>query len=196
WMLAPDSWNKTSRHLQLALESSLKRGDFWARTRHLKFIRFIHRLDSGTSGILLLAKNRGVLRAYSDLFESRRVKKIYLAAVHGVPKDTIWSCDLPLSPDARKEGHMTVDLKEGKPAQTHFQLVQSGSATALVAAQPVTGRTHQIRVHLATAGHPIVGDALYIGCLHRRGRPAGGGEGGASNNQGRGGPRGAAARPP
>jgi 23S rRNA-/tRNA-specific pseudouridylate synthase len=116
------------------------------------------------------------------------VQKIYLAVVHGLPRDPIWSCDLPLSPDARKEGQMTVNLQEGKPAQTHFHLVQSGSATALVAAQPVTGRTHQIRVHLAAAGYPIVGDALYSGCLRRRDRPAETKEQAASNSEGRGDP--------
>src|SRR5262249_39977018 len=127
----------------------------------------IHRLDSGTSGLLLLAKNRGVLRAYSEVFESRRVGKIYLAVVHGLPKAPVWRCELPLAPDTRQKGQMRVDRSPGKTAQTRFRLLRSGKATAVVAAQPLTGRTHQIRVHLAAAGHPIVGDPLYVGCLHR-----------------------------
>ena len=68
WMLAPNTWVHTSRNLQLALESSLMGGDFWARSRNLKFIRYIHRLDADASGILLMAKNPAVLAVLSKLF--------------------------------------------------------------------------------------------------------------------------------
>src|SRR5262245_3231862 len=86
WMLAPDSWEQTGRNLQLALNSSINAGDFWARSRNLKFLRFVHRLDADTSGVLLLAKSSGALRALSELIESRRVEKLYLAVVHGIPR--------------------------------------------------------------------------------------------------------------
>jgi 23S rRNA-/tRNA-specific pseudouridylate synthase len=66
WMLVPFSWQKTSRNLQTALASSIAAGDFWARSRNLKQLRFVHRLDAETSGVLLLAKSQGALRAYSD----------------------------------------------------------------------------------------------------------------------------------
>src|SRR5438046_2988088 len=85
WLLAPDSWNKTGRNLQLALRSSIEAGDFWAHARNLKFLRFVHRLDAETSGVLLLVKSPGAVPAYSALFESRAVKKIYLAVVEGIP---------------------------------------------------------------------------------------------------------------
>src|SRR5579859_6390875 len=75
WMLAPDSWDQTGRNLQLALQSSLNAGDFWARSRNLKFLRFIHRLDAETTGITLFAKSAGALNAYSELFETRSVEK-------------------------------------------------------------------------------------------------------------------------
>lgn len=83
WMLAPTSWDRTERNLQRALESSVAAGDFWARSRNLKYSRFVHRLDAETSGVLLLAKSVGTLKAFQRLFETRRMKKVYLAVVQG-----------------------------------------------------------------------------------------------------------------
>ena len=75
WMLAPDSWDRTGRNLQLALHSSMNAGDFWAHSRNLKYLRFVHRLDAETTGITLFAKSAGALRAYSELFENRARRK-------------------------------------------------------------------------------------------------------------------------
>src|SRR5262249_26895261 len=75
WMLVPSSWQKTNRNLQMALTSSIAAGDFWARSRNLKFLRFVHRLDADTTGILLLAKSPGAVDAFGDLFEDRRMEK-------------------------------------------------------------------------------------------------------------------------
>jgi RluA family pseudouridine synthase len=170
WMLAPDSWDHTGRNLQLALNSSVNAGDFWARSRNLKYLRFIHRLDAETTGITLFAKSPGALRAYSELFEMRSVEKYYLAVVHGVPKQPQWTCDLPLMPDQGTKGRMLAlhapprraeHVELMKDAETNFQLLQKGTTTALVEARPTTGRTHQIRVHLAATGHPILGDPVY-----------------------------------
>src|SRR6185436_13953576 len=94
WMLAPDSWDKTGRNLQLALNSSVAARDFWASSRNLKYLRFIHRLDADTSGLLLLAKSPGALATFSELFETRRVEKKYLAVVCGIPKESRWTCQL------------------------------------------------------------------------------------------------------
>src|SRR5215813_8747753 len=85
WMLVPFSWQRTNRNLQAALTSSIAAGDFWARVRGLRFLRHIHRLDAETTGILLLAKSKGALATYGELFESRKMEKVYLAVVEGVP---------------------------------------------------------------------------------------------------------------
>jgi RluA family pseudouridine synthase len=171
WMLAPDSWDRTGRNLQLALQSSLNAGDFWARSRGLRYLRFVHRLDAETTGITLFAKSPGALRALSELFEARQVEKFYWAVVRGVPKAAEWTCDLVLAPDPALKGRMKTlppeyagkELNHGtaKDAVTHFRVLRSLAETVLVEACPLTGRTHQIRVHLAAAGCPVAGDSLY-----------------------------------
>ena len=161
WMLVPFSWQRTGRNLQAALSSSIAAGDFWARSRNLKFLRYVHRLDAETTGILLFARSPGALNAYSDLFESRRMEKVYLAVVHGTPKQSKWTCRLKIGPDPRRRGRMKVDSRHGKPAETEFRRLDSAEQCSLVEARPFTGRTHQIRVHLAESGCAVVGDELY-----------------------------------
>ncbi len=161
WLLAPSSWDKTSRNLHLALMSGIQGGEYWARSRHLKFLRHVHRLDADTSGVLLLAKHARALPAYSRLFETRRVEKIYLAIVRGVPKRQSWVCQLKLAPRPGTAGRMRVDSRRGQEAVTQFRVLQTHQDTSLIEARPLTGRTHQIRVHLAEAGHAVLGDALY-----------------------------------
>ena len=161
WMLVPYNWDKTSRNLHLAISSSILAGDFWARSRNLKYLRHIHRLDADTSGVLLMAKSPGALHSFSRLFESRRMEKRYFAIVDGIPKDRAWTCELKIAPDAAQIGRMRIDSRNGKDAETHFTVLATQTAAALVEAQPITGRTHQIRLHLAAAGCPVRGDILY-----------------------------------
>lgn len=161
WILAPVTWIHTGRNLLLALISSINGGDRWARSRGLRFLRYVHRLDAETSGVLLFVKNAGAVAAYTRLFEERRVEKIYWAVVQGAPKENEWTCELPLGPHPRKEGRMRVDHRNGKEAQTHFRVLTRGQGKTLVEVQPITGRTHQIRVHLQAAGCPVLGDAWY-----------------------------------
>jgi RluA family pseudouridine synthase len=161
WLLVPFSWQRTQRNLQAAITSSIAAGEFWARSRNLKFLQHVHRLDGDTSGVLLLAKSPGALDTYSDRFERREMIKTYLAVVRGQPRQSTWTCHARLAPDPRQFGRVKVDPRHGKEAETEFKVLQSARGRSLVEASPVTGRTHQIRVHLMVAGHPVVGDRLY-----------------------------------
>lgn len=164
WMLVPFNWQRTDRNLHAALVSSIAEGAFWARSRGLKFLRHVHRLDTETTGILLLAKSPGALDTFSQLFESRRMEKTYLAVVAGIPKQQEWTCQLALAPVPGEPGRMRVD-RAGKPAETHFRVLRvlpnHTPPCAVIEARPYTGRTHQLRVHLAEARLPIIGDPLY-----------------------------------
>ncbi|MCS7090994.1 MAG: RNA pseudouridine synthase [Verrucomicrobiota bacterium] len=161
WLLVPVHWRRTARNLQAALESSLRAGDWWARSRGLKFLRYVHRLDGETSGVLLLVKNPGALGPFTSLFESGKVEKVYLAVVYGAVRLREWTCRLRLAPDPTQKGRMRVDRRHGKVSETWFRRIAVGDDCSLVECRPLTGRTHQLRVHLAASGYPVVGDELY-----------------------------------
>src|SRR5215469_16221889 len=132
WMLVPHSWQKTQRNLMAAITSSITAGDFWARSRGLKFLRNVHRLDADTSGILLFAKSFGAVDVISDLFEDRRMEKTYLAVVTGKPKQNEWLCQFKLGPDPKEYGRMKVDARNGKAAETYFKVLETRGEFTLV----------------------------------------------------------------
>jgi 23S rRNA pseudouridine1911/1915/1917 synthase len=124
--------------------------------------RLGHRLDKDTSGVLLCVKNREVDAVVTEAFTRRRVKKTYLAVVDGVPREPDGWIDAPLArdPDGETILHMRVH-PEGQPARTRWRVREAFARHALLELEPFTGRTHQLRVHLAHLGHPILCDHLY-----------------------------------
>jgi tRNA pseudouridine32 synthase/23S rRNA pseudouridine746 synthase len=123
----------------------------------------VHRLDQATSGLMLFARGLHVQRVLSRAFAERGVDKRYIAVVHGLLTDDTGRIELPLAADWPQRPRQRIDHEAGKPARTDWQVLQRDAArqrTRLLL-QPVTGRTHQLRVHLAALGHAIVGDALY-----------------------------------
>ncbi|MDL2339274.1 MAG: RluA family pseudouridine synthase [Pseudomonadota bacterium] len=123
----------------------------------------VHRLDMATSGLLLMARGSDLQRALSRMFEAREVFKRYEARVAGLVESDAGEIDLPLIADWPQRPRQKVDRLHGKPSLTRYRVLHRDPATCTtrLELQPVTGRTHQLRVHLQAIGHPIVGDALY-----------------------------------
>lgn len=123
----------------------------------------IHRLDMPTSGLMLFARSAEVQSAMGRLFQERRVGKEYLAVVAGLPKLPEGEVDLPLITDWPNRPRQKVDYAAGKSALTRYRVLahEEGSNTSRVCLMPVTGRSHQLRVHMLALGHPILGDELY-----------------------------------
>jgi tRNA pseudouridine32 synthase/23S rRNA pseudouridine746 synthase len=123
----------------------------------------VHRLDMATSGLLVLARGEAMQRKLSMLFQERQVSKRYVALVHGLLDQARGEVNLPLITDWPNRPRQMVCLEQGKPSLTHFYVLLRDEALAQtrVALEPVTGRSHQLRVHMLASGHPIVGDPLY-----------------------------------
>ena len=146
-----DRWDVSAERLDKILAAHLNREKLF----------IVHRIDRDTSGLVIFAKNEESHKKLSMAFESREIKKRYIAVVHGRPlwKETV--CDLPLVPDGNKKHLTIIDKYQGKKSLTRFRLLGSAGNYSIVEAIPETGRTHQIRVHLASLGHSIVCDEFY-----------------------------------
>ena len=127
--------------------------------------RIVHRLDAATSGLVLFARGAEMLRRMSLAFEQRVVGKQYLAVVHGHVVQDSGEIDLPLAEDADNRPRQIVDPLRGRRALTRYRVLDrqgtGADAISRLELKPVTGRAHQLRVHLLSLGHPIVGDPLY-----------------------------------
>lgn len=120
-----------------------------------------HRLDMDTSGIMLFALNKEAQRAISILFQDRKIDKTYQAICAGQLKTPTGSIDLPMRCDWENRPRQIVDFEQGKNALTHYQLVEQQVDRFRVNLFPITGRSHQLRVHMQQLGHPILGDSFY-----------------------------------
>ncbi|MBI2775588.1 RluA family pseudouridine synthase [Candidatus Dependentiae bacterium] len=120
----------------------------------------VHRLDKDTSGLMVIPRTNYAHFKFSDLFKNRAIKKTYLAIVRGHP-DRTGSIDFPIDRDPITRNKMSHQSGQGRAALTHYKVLEYFTDTTLVEVLPVTGRTHQIRVHFNAIGHPLEGDILY-----------------------------------
>lgn len=128
----------------------------------------VHRLDMATSGVIVVALRRNAEKELKRQFRERETKKTYYARVAGHIKEPTGTIDLPLICDWPNRPKQKVDHTVGKPSITHFEAISFGKRSTLVKLTPITGRSHQLRVHMMAIGHPILGDNFYADPLAKR----------------------------
>jgi len=164
-LTSPDRYDAERPNLMRLLHAGIAAGKPWAKERGLTYLSNAHRLDFETSGIILLAKNKPALVTLANLFGTDKPEKKYLALARGEPAETHFEVEVKLAPHPVKLGMMRADFKGGKHSKTIFDVLENftRSGYVLLSCQPITGRTHQIRVHAAHVSLKIVGDELYGG---------------------------------
>ena len=155
-LVAADRWDIDAPRLDLLIQKELPQIAPLCQKLYA-----VHRIDKDTSGILLYALNAEAHRALNTAFQERKIKKTYRLLIHGRVQEEQFTVDLPLRADGDALHRTVVDKRRGKEAITHFTVLETFRQFSLLEARPVTGRTHQIRAHLAAAGYPIVCDSLY-----------------------------------
>ena len=155
-LVAADRWDSEAPRLDLLIQKELPQIAPLCQKLYA-----VHRIDKDTSGILLYALNAEAHRALNTAFQDREIKKTYRLLIHGRVQEEQFTVDLPLRADGDALHRTIVDKRRGKEAITHFTVLETFRQFSLLEARPVTGRTHQIRAHLAAAGYPIVCDSLY-----------------------------------
>lgn len=139
---------------------SMGKGEFCVEPTLENFGLLVHRLDRATSGVVILAKNEPTQKMLRNQFKDRKAHKVYYAVVQGRPKLDEAKIDLPISRNYNHHATFQVD-PNGKPSVTYYKVLKSNGKLSLLELRPVTGRTHQLRVHLKYIGTPILGDRVY-----------------------------------
>ncbi|MGD8111889.1 bifunctional tRNA pseudouridine(32) synthase/23S rRNA pseudouridine(746) synthase RluA [Vibrio sp. TRT 17S01] len=154
--------NKPSGLLSVPGRAPEHYDSMWSRLRETyPDIQVVHRLDMSTSGLMVLAKNKHVESALKKQFQFRLTHKVYYARVWGHVEQEEGVIELPLICDWPNRPKQKVCFDDGKPSKTLFQVAKREDKTTIVRLLPVTGRSHQLRVHMQALGHPIVGDEFY-----------------------------------
>jgi tRNA pseudouridine32 synthase/23S rRNA pseudouridine746 synthase len=123
--------------------------------------KVVHRLDKDTSGLLLLAFDKAALGALGSQFEHRKIEKYYVARVWGEVEGESGLIDLPLATDWENKPRQRIDHENGRASRTHWEVISREPGVTRMKLIPLTGRTHQLRVHMVALGHPILGDSFY-----------------------------------
>jgi RluA family pseudouridine synthase len=163
-LTSPDRYDLSRPNLMNLLHRDIERGATWAKHRPgLTYLMNAHRLDSETTGIILLAKTKPALIALANQFGSEKPVKTYAALVRGSMQQDTFEVNAKIAPHPMKLGQMRVEEKNGKQARTEFTVRERFKGFSLLECRPLTARTHQIRVHLQYLGLPILGDNIYGG---------------------------------
>ena len=141
---------------------SMAKGEYCPEKTLADYGLIVHRLDRDTSGVMILAKNETVQKFLKKQFQDRKTHKTYYAIIEGQPKLDAAKIDLPIARDLKRPTTFRVDAN-GKESVTFYQVLKTDGAHTLVELKPVSGRTHQLRVHMKYLGHPIMGDVVYGG---------------------------------